>query len=100
MKELIKKYPNDHDLGREVRKQFLENGDESAELLKEVLALHGFGGYGHTNGLVERGIYLETEDGVTKKWKNSCDGEMMNEVDAKIIAYLRKIDEDGRTDRK
>lgn len=100
MKHLIKQYPNDQELGRAIRKQFLTEGDEAAELLKEVLALHGFGGYGYTNGLVERGIYLETEDGQIRKWKNSCDGEMMNEVDAKIRAFLEKIGDNDRKDRK
>lgn len=100
MKDLIKKYPNDLDLGRAVRKQFLMDGDEATELLKEVLALHGFGGYGHANGLVERGkIYLETEDGKTRKWQNACDGEMMNIVDEKIKTYLKKINDDDRKDR-
>jgi hypothetical protein len=103
MKDLIKKYPNDLELGRAVRKQFLMDGDEAAELLKEVLALHGFGGYGYSNGLVERGkIYLESEreDGNIRKWKNSCDGEMMNEVDEKIKTFLQKIGDDDRKDRK
>ena len=100
MKDLIKKYPNDLELGRAVRKQFLMDGDEAAELLKEVLALHGFGGYGYANGLVERGkIYLETEDGKTRKWQNACDGEMMNEVDEKIKTYLKKINDEDRKDR-
>ena len=100
MKDLIKKYPNDLELGREVRKQFLMDDNESAELLKEVLALHGFGGYGHSNGLVERGkIYLETEDGKIRKWQNSCDGEMMNAVDEKIKTYLKKINGEDLKDR-
>ena len=96
MKDLIKKYPNDLELGRAVRKQFLMDGDEAAELLKEVLALHGFGGYGYANGLVERGkIYLETEDGKTRKCQNSCDSKMMNEVDEKIIAFLKRRESNG-----
>lgn len=100
MKNLIKKYPNDQELGKAVRKQFLVDGDEAAELLKEVLALHGFGGYGYVNGLVERGkYYLETEDGKTRKWQNACDGEMMNAVDEKIQAYLKKINDEDRKDR-
>jgi hypothetical protein len=100
MKDLIKMYPNDQELGREIRKRFLTQGDEAAELLKEILALHGFHGYGYENGLVERGkIYLETEDGTVRKWQNSCDGEMMNEVDAKIKAYLEKIGDNDRKDR-
>jgi hypothetical protein len=100
MKDLIRKYPNDQELGKAVRKQFLVDGDEAAELLKEVLALHGFGGYGHANGLVERGkIYLETEDGKIRKWQNACDGEMMNEVDEKIKTYLKKINDEDRKDR-
>jgi len=98
MKDLIKRYPNDQDLGRAIRKLYLEQGDTAVELLKEVLALHGFGGYYYENGLVERGkICLETEDGSVRKWQNSCDGEMMNQVDDKIKAYLEKI---GDRDRK
>ena len=62
---------------------------EGIELLKEVLALHGWGGYGYENGLVERGVlYLETEDGKIKKYKHSCDAEKMDEVDIKIKRYL------------
>lgn len=100
MKDLIKQYPNDQELGRAIRKRLLFEGDEAAELLKEVLALHGFGGYGYANGLVERGkIYLETEDGKTRKWKNACDGEMMNTVDEKIKTYLKKINDEDRKDR-
>jgi hypothetical protein len=96
MKDLIKKYPNDLELGRAVRKRFLADGDEAAELLKEILALHGFSGHGYANGLVERGtLFLETEDGETKKWQNSCDAEMMNVVDEKIQAYLKKIKDEG-----
>lgn len=103
MKDLIKQYPNDQELGRAVRKRLLFEGDEAAELLKEVLALHGFGGYGYANGLVERGkIYLETEreDGNIRKWQNACDAEMMNEVDEKIKAYLEKLGDNDRKDRK
>ena len=101
MKKLISDYPNDQDLGKEVRRIFLSEGDESAELLKEVLALHGLGGYDYANGLVERGkIYLETEDDKIRKWQNSCDGEMMNKIDDKIKAYLEKIGEDGRKSNK
>ena len=100
MKDLIKQYPNDQELGRAIRKRLLFEGDEAAELLKEVLALHGFGGYGYANGLVERGkIYLETEDSKTRKWKNACDGEMMNTVDEKIKTYLKKINDEDRKDR-
>jgi hypothetical protein len=59
------------------------------EVLKEVLALHGWGGYGYQNGLVERGqLYLETEDGKVKRYKNACDAEMMEEVDKKIKKLL------------
>jgi hypothetical protein len=91
MKELLKKYPNDQDLGKACRKLFENETSSAVELLKEVIALHGFGGYGYANGLVERGkYYLETEDGKVRKWQNSCDGEMMNVVDDKIIAFLKK----------
>ncbi len=68
MKKLIKENPNDQDLGRAVRKLYLERGDEAAELLKEVLALHGFGG------------------------KDTA----ISQVDDKIVAFLEKIGEVGR----
>ena len=91
MEDLIKKYPNDMDLGRLIRSQLVEPNPEAVELLKEVIALHGFGGYGYANGLVERGkYYMESEDGKVRKWQNSCDGQMMNVVDDKIIAFLKK----------
>jgi len=41
MKKLIKENPNDADLGRAVRKQYLEKGDEALDLLRGVLLLHG-----------------------------------------------------------
>ena len=63
----------------------------ASELLKEILALHGWGGYGYSNGLVERGVlYLESEDGRVRRWKNSCDGEMMDQIDDKIKKYLNE----------
>ena len=39
---LFKKYPNDMDLGRLIRSQLVEPNPEAVELLKEVIALHGF----------------------------------------------------------
>jgi hypothetical protein len=66
---------------------------EGIELLKEVLALHGWGGYGYQNGLVERGtLYLESEDGEVKRYKHSCNAKMMEEVDEKIKQYLSQIE--------
>jgi hypothetical protein len=41
MKNLIKKYPNDADLGKAVRRNFLENGDATAELLEEISTVDG-----------------------------------------------------------
>lgn len=41
MKNLIKENPNDADLGKAIRKQYLANGDEALDLLKDVLLLHG-----------------------------------------------------------
>ena len=65
---------------------------EGTELLKEVLALHGWGGYGYSNGLVERGVlYLEIENRNIKKYKHSCDGEMMEDLDGRIKEYLEKF---------
>lgn len=88
---LIEKYPNDEDLGKAIRNHF-QGKIDPVDLLKEVLALHGFGGYGHEHGLVERGVlYLETEDGTIKRYKHSCDAELMNRVDDKIIAYLEDL---------
>ena len=89
--EIIKKHPNDADLGRSIRRAFSDTVDP-IELLKEVLALHGFSGYGHEHGLVERGkLYLETEDGSIRKYKHSCDAEIMEKVDQKIINYLNSL---------
>ena len=89
--DIIEKYPNDADLGKAIRNHF-QGKIDPVDLLKEVLALHGFGGYGHAHGLVERGVlYLETEDGTIKRYKHSCDAELMNRVDDKIIAYLEDL---------
>ena len=89
--DIIEKYPNDADLGKAIRNHF-QGKIDPVDLLKEVLALHGFGGYGHVHGLVERGVlYLETEDGTIKRYKHSCDAELMNRVDDKIIAYLEDL---------
>ena len=64
---------------------------EGIELLKEVLALHGWGGYGYQNGLVERGtLHLKSEDGKNNIYKHSCRADMMEEVDRKIKEYLQK----------
>ena len=64
---------------------------EGIELLKEVLALHGWGGYGYQVGLIERGVlYLESEDGKNNIYKHSCRADMMEEVDRKIKEYLQK----------
>jgi hypothetical protein len=70
----------------------MENRDNQAlELLKEVLSLHGWSGFGYPNGLVERGVlYLESEDGTIQRWKNSCDGKMMDQIDDKIKKYLNE----------
>lgn len=92
MIDLIKKYPNDMDLGKAVRHAYMD-GDQAIELLKETLALHGFGGYGYENGLVERGkLYLETEDGTIRKYQNSCDSDMMQSLDNRIIEFLKGIE--------
>ena len=65
---------------------------EGIELLKEVLALHGWGGYGYQNGLVERGVlYLESEDKKNNIYKHSCNAKLMEEVDNKIKKYLSQI---------
>lgn len=96
MIDLIKKYPNDTDLGKAVRLTY-GNGDRVIELLKETLALHGLGGYGYSNGLVERGkLYLETEDGTIKRYQNSCDSNMMQSLDDKIIKFLKDIESNKR----
>ena len=41
MKKLIKENPNDADLGKAIRKQYLAKGDEALDLLKIVLLVHG-----------------------------------------------------------
>ena len=90
--DFIKKYPNDMELGRAIRSYFQENSDP-IDLLKEVLALHGFGGYGHEHGLVARGeLYLKTEDSSIEKYKHSCDAEIMERVDTKLINFLKSLE--------
>jgi hypothetical protein len=37
MKELIKKYPNDSELGRAVRKKYLEQGEDARDQLIDLL---------------------------------------------------------------
>lgn len=65
--------------------------NEVIELLKEVLSLHGWGGYGYENGLVERGeLYMEGEN--IKRYKNSIDSQIMNQVDDKIKKYLSQVE--------
>ena len=65
---------------------------EAIELLKEVLSLHGWKGYGYPNGLIERWeIYLETENGGVKEYKHSCDARMMEEIDEKIKKVTKKV---------
>lgn len=97
--KLIKKYPNDMDLGLAVRK--MRAGDNAIELLKEVLALHGWGGYGYTNGLVERGVlYLQSEDGRVRRYRHSCDSETMQRVDSKIIEFLKSFQSELDEDKK
>jgi hypothetical protein len=63
---------------------------EGVELLKEILSLHGWGGYGYENGLVERGVlYLEGEN--IKRYKVSIDSQKIDEVDNKIKKYLTQV---------
>jgi hypothetical protein len=96
MIELIKKYPNDTDLGRAVRLAY-DNEDKSIELLKRVLALHGFNNYGYPNGLVDRGVlYLESEDGKVQHYQNSIDARIMQKVDDLIIQFLKDTESNKR----
>jgi hypothetical protein len=90
LEELSKKYPNDMDFGRVVRQ--LKPSDQAIELLKEIIALHGFGGYGYENALLERGkTHYMDEDGKPLVYRHSIDANKMNEVDDKIIAYLKSL---------
>jgi hypothetical protein len=64
---------------------------EGIELLKEVLSLHGWGGYGYQNGLIERGVlHLESENKKNNIYKHSCNANIMGEVDERIKKYLEK----------
>lgn len=69
--------------------------EQAIELLKEVIALHGFPKLGrpYRNGLVERGqIYMHTTDGKNERYANHVDGHMMLDVDEKIMAFLENLD--------
>ena len=63
---------------------------EGIELLKEVLSLHGWNGYGYENGLVERGeLYMEGEN--IKRYKDSIDSQKMDQLDNKIKKYISQV---------
>jgi hypothetical protein len=71
--------------------------DNTIQLLKDILALHGLPQYGGDigNGLVERGVYYTGKDGdLNRKYANHVDGKLMNEIDDRIINILNK-DEDS-----
>lgn len=94
MKKLIASIPNDQELGQVIRRSSFNDFNKALELLKETLSLHGFSGYGYPNGLIDRGeIYLEILEEKQCRWKNSCDGEKMDNLDQKIIDFLKSIDD-------
>jgi hypothetical protein len=96
MIDLIKKYPNDMDLGKAVRHAY-GDGDRAIELLKRVLDLHGFNNYGYPNGLVDRGVlYLESEDGSVQHYQNSIDTRIMQKVDDMIVQFLKDAESNKR----
>jgi hypothetical protein len=92
LKDLTEKFPNDMDLGKAVRR-LINNSEDPIELLKEVIALHGFGGYGYANHLLERGkAHYWDEDGNPIVYRHSIDSFEMDRVDNKIIDFLKKLD--------
>ena len=55
--------------------------EQATNLLKKVLALHGWAGHG-ANGLTERGIVINNVH------SNACNAEMMGKLDEEIKSFL------------
>lgn len=88
LSHLIKNTPNDAELGKQIRKQFTDVGDP-VELLKEVLALHGYPNFGQDNALVERGQLFRESPEVYVNYYNSL---MIQRLDDKILDFFKRLD--------
>jgi hypothetical protein len=69
------------------------NDDNTIKLLKDILTLHGIGGYGGDykyHGLIERGVYYTGNPGdLNRKAANHIDCTKMNDIDDRIIELLK-----------
>lgn len=66
--------------------------DKTIKLLKDILALHGMGGYGGNykcHGLIERGVYYTgNPEDLNRKAANHIDCAKMDDIDNRIIELL------------
>lgn len=66
--------------------------DKIIKLLKDILALHGIGGYGGNykcHGLIERGVYYTgNPEDLNRKAANHIDCAKMDDIDNRIIELL------------
>jgi hypothetical protein len=66
--------------------------DKTIKLLKDILALHGIGGYGGNykcHGLIERGVYYTgNPEDLNRKAANHIDCAKMDDIDNRIIELL------------
>ena len=66
--------------------------DKTIKLLKDILVLHGIGGYGgdyKCHGLIERGVYYTgNPEDLNRKVANHIDCAKMDDIDNRIIELL------------
>lgn len=66
--------------------------DKTIKLLKDILLLHGIGGYGgdyKCHGLIERGVYYTgNPEDLNRKAANHIDCAKMDDIDNRIIELL------------
>ena len=66
--------------------------DKTIKLLKDILVLHGIGGYGgdyKCQGLIERGVYYTgNPEDLNRKAANHIDCVKMDDIDNRIIELL------------
>ena len=66
--------------------------DKIIKLLKDILVLHGLGGYGgdyKCHGLIERGVYYTgNPEDLNRKAANHIDCAKMDDIDNRIIELL------------
>ena len=66
--------------------------DKTIKLLKDILALHGIGGYGgdyKCHGLIKRGVYYTgNPEDLNRKAANHIDCAKMDDIDNRIIELL------------